>query len=126
MSDSPPPPSVERSTDNTPHQINEIVQKCRQACESYQSFSDDLTGLMQQQDDVFRQHEDLLEQAYGELRDVAELCCEAQELLAGHVQACCTKLQRVKALGQDIQALKADVARLHSLMKALVKQRALG
>lgn len=42
----------------------------------------------------------------------------------GHVQACCTKLHRVKEMNQDVRALKADVERLHSLMKSYEKHQA--
>lgn len=68
MAESRTAPSFTRATDDAPHQITEIVQKCKQACDSYRAFSDDLKATMKEQDDIFRQHEDLLEQAYGELR----------------------------------------------------------
>lgn len=58
----------------------------------------------------------------GTVQDVTELCCEAQELLAGHVQACCTKLHRVKELGADVRAMQSDVASLHAVLKEHLKQ----
>ena len=70
MADSGSGCHVRRSTDDAPHQINEVVKKCRQACDSYRIFCDDLNALVKEQDDVFQQHEDLLEEAYGELKVV--------------------------------------------------------
>lgn len=68
MSDHKVDSLVRRTTDDAPHQISEIVQKCKNACESYRQFSEELVCLVAEQDGVFKQHEDLLEEAYVELK----------------------------------------------------------
>lgn len=60
--------SGRRCTDDPTHQISDIVQKCTKACNSYRKFSDDLTALVTEQDSIFQQHQDLLEDAYAELK----------------------------------------------------------
>lgn len=74
MADASTEAGVKRSTDDTPRQINEIVEKCRNACNSYREFSDELNALVKDQDRIFQQHQDLLEEAYAELKARIDLC----------------------------------------------------
>jgi hypothetical protein len=49
------------------HTVQELADRCRSACESYKSFSEDLVNLIADQQHVLQQHEDLLVRASLEL-----------------------------------------------------------
>jgi hypothetical protein len=46
----------------------------------------------------------------------AQECTDSQRLLVDHVQSCCTKLERVKALAVDVRKLKSEVNSLYTLL----------